>query len=203
VGLMMLGVGAVYGQDPSTGSGLAPDLIRGQVFPNKPLRIVTGLIGGGNDFMSRLIAQGISASLGQQVIVDNRPTLVTPEIVSKTAPDGYTMLLAGGTFLIGPLLGKTSYDPVQDFSPVTLVSTEASILVVHASVAANSVKDLIALAKAKPGVLNYASSGSGGTFHLAAELFKSLAGVNIVRINYKGAAPVTNDLLGGQVQMRS
>ena len=185
IGMTVLGAGPVFAQD----------------YPNRPIRLVTSAAGGGNDFISRLIAQGIAGPLGQNVIVENRPSNVTGELVAKAVPDGYTMLLAGGTFLIGPLLEKTAYDPVTDFSAITLVSTEPSVLVVHTSVAANSVKELIALAKAKPGALNYASSGSGGTFHLAAELFKSMAGVNIVRVNYKGASAATNDLLGGQVQL--
>ena len=185
IGMTVLGAGPVFAQD----------------YPNRPIRLVTSAAGGGNDFISRLIAQGIAGPLGQNVIVENRPSNVTGELVAKAVPDGYTMLLAGGTFLIGPLLEKTAYDPVTDFSAITLVSTEPSVLVVHTSVAANSVKELIALAKAKPGALNYASSGSGGTFHLAAELLKSMAGVNIVRVNYKGASAATNDLLGGQVQL--
>ena len=182
-------------------AGLDAAAVAAQDFPTRPMRLVTSAAGGGNDFIARLVAQGISVPLGQNVIVENRPSNVTGELVSKAAPDGYTMLLAGGTFLIGPLLEKTAYDPVRDFAAITLVSTEPSVLVVHSSVAANSVKELIALAKAKPGALNYASTGSGGTFHLAAELFKSMAGVNIVRVNYKGASPAINDLLGGQVQL--
>ena len=181
--------------------GLGTGVVSAQDYPSRPVRLVTSAAGGGNDFIARLIAQGISAPLGQNVIVENRPSNVTGGLVAKAAPDGYTMLLAGGTFLIGPLLEKTAYDPVQDFAAITLVSTEPSVLVVHTSVAANSVKELIALAKAKPGALNYASTGSGGTFHLAAELFKAMAGVNIVRVNYKGASPAVNDLLGGQVQL--
>ena len=111
------------------------------------------------------------------------------------------MLLAGSTILTGPLLAKAAYDPVRDFAAITIMTTEPNVLVVHASVPANSVAELIAMAKAKPGTLNYGSSGSGSSGHLAGELFKSMAGVNIVRVNYKSSGQAALDLLGGQVQV--
>ena len=182
---------------------LGADAASGQDYPNRPIRMVTTAPGGGNDFAARLIATGMMAGLGQPVIVDNRSSTVVPgDIVSKSPPDGYTILLAASTFTIGPLLIKNSpYDPVKDFAPITLAVSSPNILVVHPSVPANSVKELIALAKAKPGELNYATSGIGSSAHLAAELFKAMAGVNIVHVPYKGAGPASIDLVAGQVQL--
>jgi len=172
-----------------------------QAYPNKPIRVITSEVGGNGDFTARLIGQAITRPLGQNVIVDNRPSSINPEIVRKASPDGYTLLVDGNTLWIAPLLQKLPYDPVKDFSPITLATIVPQILVIHPSVAVNSVKGLIALAKAEPGVLNYASSSSGGPIHLAAELFKSMAGVDIVRIPYKGGGPVTSAIIAGQVQL--
>jgi tripartite-type tricarboxylate transporter receptor subunit TctC len=174
----------------------------GQNYPYRPIRIITSNIGGGNDFVARLIAQGISGSLGQQIVVENRAIGVIPgEAVAKSQPDGYTLLLAGGSHWIAPLIQNTPYDPVKDYAPISIADKAPLILVVHPAVAAGSVKELIAVAKAKPGALNYASTATGSMIHLSAELFKSMAGVNIVRIPYKGAAPAVSDLLAGQTQM--
>ena len=181
---------------------LAADVASGQDYPNKPIRIVTTTAGGGNDFAARLIAQGLTVNLGQQVIVDNRSSTVVPgDLVAKAPPDGYTLLVAGGTFSIGPLLQKAPYDPVKDFAALTLAARAPLVVVVHPSSTAKSIKELIALAKANPGGLNYGTPGIGSSAHLSAELFKAMAGVNIVHIPYKGAGPATNDLLGGQVQL--
>jgi len=175
---------------------------QGQNFPIKPMRIVTTEVGGGADFAARQVAQGLTAQLGQSVIVENRgATLVAIDNVSKAPPDGYTLLLAGISFFIDPLLRKLPYDPVNDFTPITIVATSPTVLVVHPSVAVNSVKELIALAKAKPGQINYGSAPPGSTTFLAGELFKSMAEVNIVRVTYKGAGPLLNSLLGGEVQL--
>ncbi|HEY0338669.1 MAG TPA: tripartite tricarboxylate transporter substrate-binding protein [Burkholderiales bacterium] len=172
-----------------------------QTYPTHPIRLVTSEAGG-NDIQARLIAQGLSIWLGQRVVVDNRPSGVIPgEIVSKSAPDGYTLLLYNNTLWIGTLMQKTPYDALKDLSAVTWVSSTPNVLVVHAALPVQSVADLIALAKAKPGELNYASSGTGASNHLAGELFKSMAGINIVRIAYKGAAQGLNDLIGGRVQV--
>ncbi len=180
----------------------APDVVRGQNYPNRPLRIVTAEPGGGSDLTARLIAQGLSAAFDQPVIVDNRPAGIIPaEIVSKATPDGYTLLVTGGTFWVGPLMQRTPYDPVRDFSPITLAASSPNVVAVNPSVAARSVTELIALAKSKPGELNYASGPAGSTNHLAAELFKSMAGVNIVRISYKSTGQAVNDLIGGRVQL--
>ena len=175
----------------------------GQDYPSRPIRIVTGGVGGGNDVVSRLIATGLSTSLSQQVIVDNRASSIVPaEIVSRAPPDGYTLLSYGNSVWVGQLVrGNLVLDPVRDFSPISSAAKAPNILVVHPSVPAKSVQELIALAKAKPGTLNYSSGATGASSHLAAELFKSMAGVNVVRIPYKSGASEMADLIGGQVQM--
>jgi tripartite-type tricarboxylate transporter receptor subunit TctC len=172
-------------------------------YPSRPIRIVTSEIGGGLDFVARLVAQGLTANLGQQVIVDNRPSGVfTGSIVSKASPDGYTLLFNGSSFWLLPFLqSNVPYDPIRDFAPITLATSSPLMLVVHPALPARSVKELIALAKAKPGELNYSSSSPGTPQHIAAELFKSMAGVNIVRIPYKGAGPAITALVAGEVQM--
>ena len=173
-----------------------------QNYPFKTVRIVTAPAGGGNDFAARLIAPGLSENLGQSVIVDNRAGGVIPgEIVSKAPADGYTLLFAGGSFLVGHILQDAPYDPVTDFLPITLTGMAPNILVVHPSLPVKSVKDLIDLAKAKPGELNYGSATPGSQNHLAVELFKFMAGVNIVRIAYKGTGPSIIALVAGEVQM--
>lgn len=174
----------------------------GQPFPSKPLRIVTGGAGGGNDVVARLIAQGLTASLGQQVVVDNRPSGVIPgEVVSKSAPDGHTMLVSGSSFWILPLFQPSPYDPVKDFSPITLAVSTPNILAVHRSLPVDNVKQLIALARSRPGQLNYGTSGTGSSPHLGGELFKLLAKVDIVRVNYKSAGQALSELIAGQVQL--
>ncbi len=166
------------------------------------MRIVTSEAGGGNDLQARMIARGLSGALGQQVIVENRPSGVIPgEIVSRASPNGYTLLLYNNTLWTGPLIQQTPYDMVRDFAPVTTATISPNVLVVNPASPANSVAELIALAKSKPGGLNYASSGTGATNHLAAELFKTMAGVDIVRIGYKGAGPGLNDLIANQIQV--
>ncbi len=177
------------------------DVISAQGFPAKSIRLVTGAAGGGGDFLSRLIAPGLSNAVGQPVVVDTRPGNVGPEIVAKSPPDGYTLLVDSTTFLIAPLLQKMPYDGLQDFSPISLLVTSLNILVVHPSVTAKSVKDLIALAKAQPGKLNYGSGSTSSSSFLATELFKSMTGVDIVRITYKGGGPTMTALISGEVQM--
>ena len=175
-----------------------------QNFPNKPIRLVTAEPGGNADFVSRVLAQGLSASLGQQVVVDNRggSGVIQAETVSKAAPDGYTLLSIASPFWLAPLLqANLRYDPVRDFSPVTLATRSPSVLVVHASLPVNSVRELIALAKTRPGNLNYGSGPSGASSHLAPELFKSMAGIDIVRVAYKGTGPALNALIADQVQL--
>jgi len=176
----------------------------GQNYPNKPIRLITGDVGGSLDFSARLIAQDLTKVLGQQVIVDNRGgggSAVAGQTVAKATPDGYTLLFYSSTFWLLPLMRDLPYDPVKDFAPITSALMTPGLLVVHPSVAANSVKDLIALAKLKPGALNYASAGSGSSSHLAMELFKAMAGVNIVHVPYKGGGPAGVDLMSGRVQI--
>jgi tripartite-type tricarboxylate transporter receptor subunit TctC len=191
--LAVVGVGMASGEDPST------ELRTG--YPDKPLRIMTSEPGGGNDYASRLIAQGLTGSFGQQVVVENRPTTLVPQLVAKAQSDGYTVFFMSGSMWIGPLIERLPYDPVKDFSPITLAMSSPLVLIVHPSVPAKSAKELIELARAKPGQLNYASSAIGSNPHLAAELFKAMAGVNIVRIPYKLDSLGLSDLITGQVQV--
>ena len=166
--------------------------------------MVAAEAGGGGDFAARVIARELAAAFGQQVVVDNRGAaggIIAGQTVAKAPPDGYTLLFYSGFIWTLPLLKDVHYDPAKELAPVTLALTTANILVVSPSVAAKSVPDLIALARAKPGALNYATSGAGGTPHLAAELFKSMAGVDIVHVPYKGQAAALNDLLSGLVQV--
>ncbi len=173
----------------------------GQGYPGRAIRVITSPVGGGNDFPARLVAQGISPALGQQVIVDNRPTVLIGEIVAKAPPDGYTLLVSGSPHWIGPLVEPTNYDPINDFSPISIIDKAPVILVVHPSMPVKSVKDLIALAKAKPGQLNYGSGAPGGSNHLGAVLFNHMAGVNIVRVPYKGSGPAMTAVMSGEVQV--
>jgi tripartite-type tricarboxylate transporter receptor subunit TctC len=182
---------------------LAAGAASGQDYPSRPIRMLSPGPGGGADFAARFVAQGISPLLGQQVVVENRPAGVIPgQVVAKAAPDGYTILVNGNSFWIGPLMRDgTPYDPLRDFVPISLLVGAPNVLVVHASLPAKSVKELIAIAKAKPGVLNYASASAGGSVHLASELFKHMAGVNIVRISYKTSGTSVNALLSGEVHL--
>ena len=177
--------------------------VNGQLQPNKPIRIVTSGFGGGTDFAARQLATGLTASLGQQVIVENRGSSVVPgEIVSKAPPDGHTLLFtSGGILWVLPFFQKVPYDAVKDFDPVALTASFPAILAVNASVPANSVKELIALAKAKPATLNYVMTAQGGSAHLASELFNSMAGIKIVPIPYKDTGTAITDLISGRVQM--
>ena len=192
----------VAGALPAALLALAAGAVSGQDYPNKPIRIVTSNVGGGNDFVARAIAQGLADSFRQQVVVDNRPAGPIPgQVAAGARPDGYTLMVASSTLWTGPLLQKYLYNPLSDFSPISLASRVPNILVVHPSVPVTSVKGLIALAKAKPGELNYASGPTGGGSHLAVELFKYMAGANIVRVAYKGGSAALVDVMAGRVQM--
>lgn len=175
----------------------------GQAFPGKPVRVVTSAPGGGSDMVSRLLAQGLTTNLGQQVIVENRGGgVVAGEIVAKSPPDGYTLLFYGSALWLLPLMRQdVPYEPLRDFAPISWVSRQPNVLVVHPSLPARSVKELIALARSRPGALNYSSGGTGSSGHMSAELFKYLARVSIVRINYKGQGPASSDVVSGQVQI--
>jgi tripartite-type tricarboxylate transporter receptor subunit TctC len=172
-----------------------------QNYPNKPVRIVTSPPGGGGDFLARLVAHGISGPLGQNVIVDNRQVNLIGELVAKSPPDGYTLLLLSAILWYTPLITDTAYDPVRDLAPITLLAKQTNILVVHPSLPVKSVQELIALAKSKPGVLNYGTSGIGAEPYISGELFKYRTGLNIVSITYKAAGPAVTALLGNEVQM--
>jgi tripartite-type tricarboxylate transporter receptor subunit TctC len=178
--------------------------VQAQGFPLKPIRIVTNEPGAGLDFSARLIAQGLSERFKQVVIVDNRGGaggIIAGELVAKAAPDGYTLLFYSNGLWTVPLLQKAPFDPLRDFAPVTLALTSPSLLVVHPSLPVKSVADLLALARARPGALDYASGGNGAPTHLAAELFKLLARVDLTHIPFKGSGPALNALLGGQAQL--
>lgn len=187
----------------SAGLMMLAGIAHGQNYPTKSIRLLTGAVGGSSDVIARMITPGMSAGLGQQVIMDNRGGGIVPgAIVSKAPPDGYTLFYSGSSLWLTPYLRSNApYHPVKDFSPVVMVATAPTILVVHASVAATTVKEFVALAKSKPGALNYSSGPSGSATHLAAELFKAMAGIDIARIPYKGQGPAVNALLGGEVQL--
>lgn len=186
VGLMFVGAGVASGQD----------------YPSKPVRIVTSVTGGSLDLTARLVAPKLASGLGQQVVVDNRGGLLSMELVAKAPADGYTLLLASGSLWISQFLRpKVAWDAVRDFSPITLAVTLPNIIAVHPSLPVRSIRELIALAKARPGALNYASGQTGSSSHLAGELFKSMAQVDIVRIPYKGAGPAMVALITGEAQV--
>jgi tripartite-type tricarboxylate transporter receptor subunit TctC len=178
-----------------------------QAYPNKPIRLVCPFPpGGAVDIASRAVAHELSQILGQPVTVDNRPGAggnIGAEITAKSPPDGYTLLMTtSGIMAINPALySKLAFDPLKDFAPVSMVVSLNNVLVVNPSVPAKSVQDVIALAKAQPGKLTYASSGNGTSIHLSGELFKSMTGVDMLHIPYKGSSPAVTDLLGGQVNM--
>ena len=181
--------------------------VHAQAFPTKPVRLIVPFApGGGTDIIGRAIAPHLGAALGQQVLVDNRPgagTIIGAELAARSVPDGHTIFMGiNGTMAINPsMYKKLPYDPVKDFTPIGLLGVGPNVLVVHPSLPVRTVKDLIALAKAHPGKLSYASAGTGGAPHLAGELLKSMARVDMTHIPYKGAGPATIDLVAGHVQV--
>jgi tripartite-type tricarboxylate transporter receptor subunit TctC len=177
-----------------------------QVYPVKPVRFVVPVApGGATDILTRTLAQRLASTWGQQVLVDNRPgggSNVGFEVAAQAPADGYTLLMAQPAFTVNvSLYKKLAYDPLRDFSAITLAASGANVLVIHPSIPAYTLNDFIALAKARPGQLNYASSGNGTTPHLSGELFKAMANVNITHIPYKGAGASVTDLLGGHVDL--
>jgi tripartite-type tricarboxylate transporter receptor subunit TctC len=177
-----------------------------QTYPDKPIRVVLPFPpGGGTDGLARVILPRMSQALGRPIVIDNRAGaggILAADIVAKSAPDGYTILMGSSTGVTAaPSLYKLPYDSIKDFAPITLFATAAFILAVHPQVAATSVSQLVALAKAKPASLNYASGGIGSPLHLNAELFKSRAGINIVHIAYKGGVPAATAVLAGEAHV--
>lgn len=184
----------------TAGAALAQD------YPTKPIRFLVGVApGGGTDFMARLVAQKLNEAWGQPVVVDNRigaTGLIAMEMLAKSAPDGYTVIVFNvGHMMSAHLARKVSFDPVKDFAPVSLMANGTSMLGLHPSIPARSVREFVAHAKAHPGKLSYASGGIGGIQHLATELLKREAGIDVVHVPYKGSGPGTVALLSGQVQM--
>jgi tripartite-type tricarboxylate transporter receptor subunit TctC len=177
-----------------------------QDYPTKQIRMIVPFPpGGATNVVARVVAQKLQDALGQPVVVDNRPggnTIIGTEAVAKAAPDGYTIGVVLNNFVITPILQAAPYDPLKDFAPVAVVASGEILLTVNPSVPAKNLQELIALAKAKPGELNYASAGNGTPLHLSAESFNLLAGVKIQNVPYKGGGPALADLLGGQVQMQ-
>jgi tripartite-type tricarboxylate transporter receptor subunit TctC len=186
---------------------LAPVVMAQQAYPNKPVRIIVPYPPGGTaDIIGRTIAEKLGVLWGQSVIVENRAGAggtIGVDAVAKAAPDGYTMVLGvTGPLTIAPSINaQLAYDPLRDLVPITLVAAVPSLIAIHPSVPARDLKELIALAKSQPGKLTFASAGTGTSVHIAGELFKSMAGVDIIHVPYKGGAPALNDLLGGQVSM--
>jgi tripartite-type tricarboxylate transporter receptor subunit TctC len=175
-------------------------------YPARPIRLIVPFApGGSNDIMARLAGQKLSESLGTQIVVDNRAGgsgIIGTDIAAKAAPDGYTLLMMSLTFAVNPsLYSKLPYDTEKDLAPVTLVASAPLMLVVHPSIPAKSVQELIAYAKANPGKLNFGSGGPGTTPHLAGEMLKMTAGMRMTHVPYKGGGPALNDLIGGQIQL--
>ena len=184
------------------GVALAPVMAAAQDYPAKPIRFI---VGPGPDVLARIVGQKLTEAWGQQVLVDQRPGaggIIAADSVAKSPADGYTLLLSTGTYTTIPsLYTKVPYDFVRDFQPVTLLATLPFLLVAHPSVPAKNVQELVQLARARPGQLNYASSGNGTTAHLAGEMLKSMAKINIVHVPYKGTVPGVIDLVAGQVHI--
>jgi tripartite-type tricarboxylate transporter receptor subunit TctC len=185
---------------------LLPALASAQDFPNKPIKLIVPFPPGGpNDIIARVVGQRMSELIKQPVVIDNRGGqggVLGTDAVAKAAPDGYTIgIVSASSLVINPTMEKVPYDVARDFAPVTLVTTVPEMLVVASNVAARDMGELVALARSQPGKLNFASAGVGGLPHLAGELFKLTARIDIVHVPYRGAAPAINDLLGQQVQM--
>ena len=180
--------------------------VAAQGYPARPVRVIVPLVPGGNlDIVARALAQRLGEGLGQQVIVENRPgasSLVGTQLVAKSAPDGYTLLAMANTFTSVPaVIANPGYDPIKDFTGVTLTCKVAQVLVVNPALPVKTVKELIALARMRPGELSYASSGNGSTGHFAAELFNQKAGLKMLHVPYKGNAQALVDIIAGQVMM--
>jgi len=184
---------------------VVPHMAAAQSYPTKPIRVVTADPGGAGDLTARLISQGMGSGLGQQLVVENRGGaggVIAGDTVAKASPDGYTLLVHGSAIWLAPLLrDKVPYDPLKDLLPISLAVDAPNVIVVHPSVGAKSVKELISIAKSKPGTLNYGTGSIGSGAHLAAELFNAMSGAGIVRVSYKGSGAAVNDLVGGRIQV--
>jgi tripartite-type tricarboxylate transporter receptor subunit TctC len=196
-GVVLCGLACAAAKVPEAGA---------QAYPARPIRLIVPFsAGGAADVPGRILTQRITEVLGQQVIVENRPgagSSIGAEAAARAAPDGYTLLMISNThFVTAALHPKLAYDPLNDYTPITQVTSAPNVLVVHPSLPVKSVKELIALAKAKPGQVDYASSGQGSTQHLTGALFCAMAGIQMTHIPYRGSGPVTADLLGGQVMV--
>lgn len=173
-----------------------------QDYPTRPIRFVTSASGGAGDFVSRVIGQAISPALGQPVIVDNRGSgILGMELVAQAKPDGYTLLVTSNVFWLLPLMQKVSYDPLHDFASIALPVTSPNIIVCHPSLPVKGIRDLVALARARPGQLNFAGGSTGSASHLAGEMFRLTAKLDIVFVPYKGAGPALNDTIAGHVHL--
>ena len=174
-------------------------------YPSRPIKVIVPYVAGGSgDVLARMLGEKVSRKLGQPVVVENRPganTIVGMEVVGRAAPDGYVLLLTSAAMTINPSVAKLPFDTVKDFTPIINLVAASQVLVVNPSVPANSLTELIALAKAKPGTLSFGSGGTASPGHVSGELLKSMAGVDIVHVPYKGIPPAITDLLGGQIQM--
>jgi len=176
--------------------------VAGQAYPSKPIQIVVSEPGGGSDLAARLIGAIISPRLGQPIVIENRQTFIGTLAVAKAAPDGYTLLINGQIVWVMPLLQTAAqWDAIRDFAPITLVTVAPLVLMVHPSLPVNTVSELIALAKANPGKLNYSTTGPGTPPQFAAELLKAMAGVNIVQVNYKSTALALNAIIAGEIDV--
>lgn len=178
----------------------------GAPYPDKPIRLIVPVTpGGGSDLFARLISQQLGERLGQPIIVDNRAGAggtIGSDLVAKAAPDGYTMIVAyTASHGINPAIRKLPYDVISDFAPISMLGTAPNVMAVHPSLPAKSVGEFVQHAKSRSGQINYASAGNGSAPHLAAEMFKYMAGIDMTHVPYKGAAPGVTDLLGGQVQI--
>jgi tripartite-type tricarboxylate transporter receptor subunit TctC len=187
-------------------AGLPADGAFAQSYPARPVRLIVAQTAGGNaDIVARAVAQKLGDVLGQQFVIDNRggaSGIIATDLTAKAAPDGYTLLITSSTYGVNPsLYKKLPYDPIRDIAPVTLLAAAPNILVVHPALPVKTVKDLVALARAKPGTLNFGSSGNGGSPHLAGEMFKLRTGVNMVHVPFKGAPAAQTALIAGEIQL--
>lgn len=195
LGLALLGTTHLYAQSPPAPTD----------YPNRPVRIIVGLApGGAIDTIARSMSGVLASRLGQPVIVENRPgagEAIGSELTARSTADGYTVFTASAAVVVNPLLNKVRYDPIKDLAPITQITRQPYVMVVHPSVPAQSAKELLPWIKANPGKVNYASSGSGSLMHLTGEMFKSAAGVTMTHVPYKGMALAYPDLIAGQVQV--